>query len=152
MRLPIIALLLLTFVVTRLYARHVHQTSTNKNLNYKHQNRINGTTKSNITTPIVPVGRNFKPFPACTTTKKCKRSNSTVVKEFHTSNTTQEPTKLNGTNTITKKVVIGDDQKTTESSLIQIRFFINPPEKKGSDCVEGLTRAANGDCVFQFSD
>ncbi|XP_015374347.1 PREDICTED: uncharacterized protein LOC107169194 [Diuraphis noxia] len=152
-----IFLLLLTFVVTSLYARHVHQTSTNRSPNYKHQNRINSTTKINITTLVNPVGRNSKPFPACNTTKTCIRSNSTATngKKFHTSSTTQKytGTKSNGVDSITKKVVIVDDHTTTESDRIHSRFFINPPVKiKESDCTDGLTRSVNGNCVFKFSD
>ncbi|XP_022167477.1 uncharacterized protein LOC111031724 [Myzus persicae] len=148
-------LLLLTFVANSLYARNVHQTTTNKSPNYKHQNRINGTTKINISTSVIPVGRNFKQFPACDTTKKCRRSNSTTTNanKHRTSNTTQKYTKLNGTDTVTKKVVIADHQTTTESDLLHTRFFINPPEKKKeSACMEGLALAANGECVLKFPD
>lgn len=166
-----ILLLLLTFVATSLYARHVHETSTNKNPNRKHQNRINGTstingtktingstkikgtTKINITTSTAAVGRNAKQFPECTRTKMCGTSNSTTSKtnKFHTSNTTQKYTKSNGTDTINKKFVTMDIQTTTESDMLQSRFFINPPNKK-SACMDGLTRSVNGDCVFKFSD
>jgi len=128
----------------------IHQTPTNKNLNFNHQNRTNGTIKS---TTIAPVGRNSKQFPASTTTKKYRRPDSTANKTgmFYTSYTTQKYTKINGT--ATKKVAIADDQKTTEpSSVLQTRFFIKPPEKKASACTDGLTRSANGDCVFTFSD
>jgi len=147
--------LLLTFVITSLYARHVHQTSTNRSPNYKHQNRINGTTKINITTLVNPVGRNSKPLTVYNTTKTCIRSNSTATNanKFHTSSTTQKYTKLKGVDTITKKSVIVDGQTTTESDRIHSRFFINPPVKiKESDCMDGLTRSANGNCVFKFSD
>ncbi|KAL5236352.1 hypothetical protein ACI65C_003762 [Semiaphis heraclei] len=147
--------LLLTFVVTSLYARHVHQTSTIRSPNYKHQNRNNGTAKINTTTLANPAGRNSKSFPACNTTKTCIRSNGTATNsnKFHTSSTTQKYTKLNRIDTVTKKVVIVDGKTTTESNLILTRFFINPPVKiKESDCKDGLTRSANGNCVFKFSD
>lgn len=160
-----ILLLLLTFVATSLYARHVHQTSNNKNLNSKHQNQINGTTtingttkikgttKINIATSTSPVGRNSKQFSECTGTKMCGRSNSTTTntKKFQTTNTTQKYTKSNATGTITKKVLTMNIQTTTKSDLLQTRFFINPPNKK-SVCMDGLTLTANGDCVFKFSD
>jgi len=137
----------------------VHQTSTNKSPNSKHQNQINGTTKFkgttkiNIATSTSPVGRNSKQFSECTGTKMCGRSNSTTTntKKFHTTNTTRKYTKSNGTDTITKKVVTMNIQTTTESDLLQTRFFINPPTKK-SVCMDGLTLTANGDCVFKFSD
>jgi len=141
-----LSVLLLTFVVTTLYASHVHQTSTNKSSNCKHQIRINGTIKCNTTTSITPIGRNSKQFPVITTTKKYRRLDSTATKteKLHT---TQKYTKLN--NTVTERVVIVDDQKTTESSLMQTRFFIAPPIKK---CNDGLTRDINGDCVLNFPD
>jgi len=169
-----ILLLLLTFVVASLYARHVHDTSINKNPNYKHQNLINGTTTINGTTKIngstkikgttkinittsnaAPVGRNAIRFPESTRTKMWGRSNSTTTNTntnmFHTSNTThQKYTKSNGTGTVTKKFVTMDIQTTTESNMLQLRFFINPPNK--SACMDGLTRSVNGDCVFKFSD
>lgn len=133
----------------------MHQTSTIRSPNYKHQNRINGTTKINTTILVNPVGRNSKSIPACNTTKTCIRSNNTATNanKFHTSSTTQKYTKLNGIDTVTKKVVIVDGKTTTESNLIRTRFFINPPVKiKESDCTDGLTRSANGNCVFKFSD
>uniref|UniRef100_A0A2S2NN57 Secreted protein n=1 Tax=Schizaphis graminum TaxID=13262 RepID=A0A2S2NN57_SCHGA len=144
-----LSILLLTFVVTTLYARHVHQTSTNKSSDCKHQIRINGTIKCNTTMSITPVGRNSKQFLVSTTTKKYRRLGSTATKteNFHTSNTTQKYTKLK--NTVTERVVIVADQKTTESSLMQTRFFIAPPIK---NCKDGLTRDVNGDCVLNFPD
>lgn len=146
-----LSILLLTFLVTTLYARYVHQTSTNKSSNcIKHQNRINGTIKCNITTTLTPVGRNSQQFPVSTTTKKYKSgSTATKTEKFHKGNTTQKYTKLNSSATTTERAVIVNEQTTTESSSIDTRFFITAPIK---ECKDGLTRDVNGDCVFKFPD
>ncbi|XP_025197246.1 uncharacterized protein LOC112596021 [Melanaphis sacchari] len=144
-----LSILLLTFVVTTLYARHVHQTSTNNSSSCKHQIRINGTIKCNITTSITPVGRNSKQFPVSTTTKKYRISDSTVTKtdKFRRNNTTQKYTNLNST--VTERAVIVDGRIITESSIIETRFMITAPIK---ECKEGLTRDIHGKCVINFSD
>lgn len=146
-----LSILLLTFLVTALYARYAHQTSTNKSTNcIEHQNRINGTIKCNITTTLAPVGRNSKQFPVSTTTKKYKSgSNATKTEKFHKGNTTQKYTKLNSSVTTTERAVIVNEQTTTESSLVDTRFFITAPIK---ECKDGLTRDVNGDCVSKFPD
>jgi len=85
------------------------------------------------------------------------RSNSTNTNtnKFNTGDATQKFTKSKYTNTKTKNVVTVDIQTTTELNLMDIHstFIIRPSVKIiKSACKDGLTRTANGDCVFKFAD